>query len=200
MKKIPHFLRATYLAAFGAVAAASLAQAAESSESANYSVGTDPIQLAQAESMNPGKVSEARKRKAPKLNVDKNGLILKGYDPVAYFKQGKAVKGNPSIRSTYNGATYYFASKADKDDFDQSPAKFEPQYGGFCANSMSKRRLKDTDPNMFFIYKGKLYVCSTESAVQEFKSKPDVNIPKADANWRLYQLPSSPGFNREFGS
>lgn len=201
MKKIPHFLRATYVAAFGAVATVGIAHAAETSESANYSVETKPAQLAQAETMSAAKVSDAKKgTKAPKLNVDEKGVILKGYDPVAYFKQGKAVKGNPSITSTYNGAVYYFASKADKADFDQSPAKFAPQYGGFCAHSMTKRRLKDIDPNEFFIYKGKLYVCSSTEAAKEFSSKPDINIPKADANWRLYQLPSSPGFNREFGS
>jgi YHS domain-containing protein len=191
MKKIPHFLRATYVAAFGAVATVSLAPFQ----------GCSSTQSAQAASMNPGEASEARQKKqATKPNVDKNGVILKGYDPVAYFKQGKAVKGNPSISSTYNGATYYFASESDKADFDRNPAKFEPQYGAFCANSMSKHRLKDSDPNQFFIYKGKLYVCSTAQAAKEFSSTPEVNIPKADANWRLYQLPSSPGFNRYFGS
>jgi YHS domain-containing protein len=62
-----------------------------------------------------------------------NNVILKGYDPVAYFNQGKAVMGNPFITSTYNGATYLFASREDKAEFDKSPAKFEPQYGGYCA-------------------------------------------------------------------
>jgi YHS domain-containing protein len=135
-----------------------------------------------------------------KQNVDKNGLILKGYDPVAYFKQGKPVKGDPSITSKYNGATFYFSSKADKADFDKSPAKYSPQYGGFCASSMSKNRLKDSDPNNFFIYKGKLYVCSSQNAVKQFSSKPEETIPKADKNWQLYELPSSPGFRRELGS
>src|SRR5205823_5076713 len=178
------------VAACGAVAAAGLAHAAESSESANYNLGTELIPLAQAASMNPGHAAQARKgaKAAPKLNVDKNGVILKGYDPVAYFKQGKAVKGNPSISSTYHGATYYFASKDDKADFDKSPAKYEPQYGGFCANAMSQRRLSDSDPNAFLIYKGKLYVCSNAPAMKTFGTKPEVNIPKADANWRLYQL------------
>jgi YHS domain-containing protein len=202
MKKIPHLIRTTYIAAVGAFTAAGLAHAAESSEFANYKLGIELIPFAQAASMNPGHAAQARKRAktAPKLNVDKSGVILKGYDPVAYFKQGKAVKGNPSISSTYHGATYYFVSKDDKADFDKNPAKYEPQYGGFCANAMSQRRLSDSDPNAFLIYKGKLYVCSSGSALKTFSSKPDVNIPKAEANWRLYQLPSSPGFHREFGS
>jgi YHS domain-containing protein len=86
-------------------------------------------------------------------------VILKGYDPVAYFKQGKAVMGSPFIMSTYNGSTYLFASREDKAEFDKSPAKFEPQYGGYCAYSMSKGERHDIDPKAFHIYKGKLYVC-----------------------------------------
>jgi YHS domain-containing protein len=115
--------------------------------------------------------------------LKRNDVILKGYDPVAYFRQGKAVKGNPSLISTYHGATYLFASKADKAEFDKNPAKFEPQYGGFCANSMAKGQRKDIDPKVFYIYKGKLYVCSTPAAAKEFSRSPDANIAKADKNW-----------------
>ncbi len=120
---------------------------------------------------------------ATKSKVSGKRVILKGYDPVAYFKQGKAVKGKPSFTSTYKGVTYYFASKADKADFDKSPAKFEPQYGGYCANSMVKGKLKDTDPNVFHVYKGKLYVHSSPAAGKEFGGNPEANITKADKNW-----------------
>jgi hypothetical protein len=43
-------------------------------------------------------------------NLDKTGRALQGYDPVAFFTQGKPVKGNPNISSKINGATYHFAS------------------------------------------------------------------------------------------
>ena len=76
---------------------------------------------------------ESKGSKTAKVNVDSKGVILKGYDAVAFFKQGKPVKGNPGIESTYQGATYLFASTADKADFDKDPAKYAPQYGGFCA-------------------------------------------------------------------
>jgi len=112
-----------------------------------------------------------------------NNVILKGYDPVAYFKQGKAVMGNPSITSTYNGATYLFASREDKADFDKSPAKFEPQYGGYCAYSMSKGERHDIDPKAFHIYKGKLYVCGTPEQVKKFSANIEENMSKADRNW-----------------
>ena len=110
-------------------------------------------------------------------------VILKGYDPVAYFNQGKAVMGNPSITSRYNGATYLFASREDKAEFDKRPAKFEPQYGGYCAYSMSKGERHDIDPKAFHIYKGKLYVCGTPEQLKKFSANIEENRSKADQNW-----------------
>ena len=138
-------------------------------------------------------------REKPLVNVDKEGVILKGYDAVAYFKQNKAVKGDPKYSSKYEGATYYFASEEDKAEFDKSPAKYAPQYGGFCAYSMSKRRIALGDPNNFFIYKGKLYVCTTAAHLKDFSAKPDANIQAADENWEFYKVPSNPGFRRYLG-
>ena len=167
------------------------------SESANNRLGKEQMLLGQADTIVQIKTDAAKKRL---VNVDEHGVILKGYDPVAYFKQNRPVKGNPKYASKYEGATYYFESEQNKADFDKSPAQYAPQYGGFCANSVRKRKISDIDPNSFFIYKGKLYVCSGASAAKEFKANPDLNIQAADKNWDFYKLPSSPGFNREFGS
>ena len=82
-------------------------------------------------------VPKEKGNKIAKVNVDRKGVILEGHDAVAYFTQGKAVKGNPEIKSIYQGATYLFASGEGKADFDKDPAKFVPQYGGFCAYGMS---------------------------------------------------------------
>jgi YHS domain-containing protein len=76
-----------------------------------------------------GAVKEAKGTKSAKVNVDGNGVILKGYDAVAFFEQGKPVKGNPEIKVTYQGATYLFASEADKAAFEKDSAKYAPQYG-----------------------------------------------------------------------
>ena len=161
MKMIHYSLIATYVAVFAAVDAPDKAVAADPLDlrSAISAIDSNEPLVAQADggSNKPG-------AKGPKVNVDQNGVILKGYDPVAYFKQNKAVKGDPKYSSSYGGATYYFASGADKSEFDKSPAKYAPQYGGFCASSMSKRKLKDIDPNVFAVYNDKLYVCSTPKA------------------------------------
>ena len=145
-------------------------------------------------SWNPSKIAKdngivvlaeqtAKPARKPRLNVDKNGVILKGYDPVAYFTRHQAVKGNPAIQTRFGGAIYYFVSEADKAAFDRNPSRYVPQYGGFCAYHMSKGQWKDSDPAAFLIYKGKLYVCGAVDNAKEFRSNIDENIRKADDYW-----------------
>jgi YHS domain-containing protein len=129
--------------------------------------------------------SEAKESTTAKVNVDDKGIILKGYDVVAYFKQGKSVEGNPAIESTYQGAKYFFASLANKADFDSDPAKYAPQYGAFCSYGVANGVLADLDtPGAFVLHRGKLYFCGNEGALKAFKSDIDNNIDKADAYWK----------------
>lgn len=120
---------------------------------------------------------------AHKLNLDSHGVILKGYDPVAYFTKKKAVKGTSKYETNYQGATYYFSSAANLATFKSNPSKYAPQYGGFCANGMKERHADDIDPTVFFIIKGKLYVCASPGAEKEFRSDEQKNVKKADQNW-----------------
>ena len=130
-------------------------------------------------------LAEESARPAPKtlVNVDSKGVILNGYDPVAYFTRHQAVKGNPAIHTRFRGAIYYFASVGDKGAFTKNPSKYVPQYGGFCAYHLSKGKLKDSDPTAFVIYKGQLYICSDADSAKEFRSNIDENIRKADDYW-----------------
>ena len=198
MKMIHYSLVATYVAVLAAVDAPHKLMASDAlwSKPTVSAIGLNQALLAQADTGG----SEKGAAKAPKVNVDSNGVILKGYDAVAYFKQKRAVKGDPKYSSSYGGATYYFASADDKATFDKRPAKYAPQYGGYCAHSMTKRKLSDIDPNVFLVYKGKLYVCSSPKAAKAFYSDPDANVKKADKNWEFYQPPTNPGFRRELGS
>jgi YHS domain-containing protein len=125
----------------------------------------------------------AKSNPKARLNVDSNGAILHGHDPVAYFTLHRAVKGNPSITSSYGGAIYHFASAADKAAFDKNPSRYVPQYGGFCANHLRRRELADIDPTAFSVYKGKLYVCHGADDLKEFRSNIDRNIREANEQW-----------------
>jgi len=118
-----------------------------------------------------------------KLNLDSKGVILKGYDPVAYFTQKKAVKGSPKYQTTYQGAIYYFSSAADLAIFKKNPSKYVPQYGGYCANGIANRQAREGNPNIFFVLHGKLYVCASPEAEKEFQSNAQSNVKKADENW-----------------
>jgi YHS domain-containing protein len=131
-------------------------------------------------------VSQEKGNKRAKVNVDSRGVILKGYDAVAYIKEGKPVKGAPEIKSSYQGATYLFASVEDRADFDKDPPRYAPQYGGFCAYGISLGVLGDIEdsPEAFVIYNGKLYICGNAVALKKFRDDIETNIEKADKQWR----------------
>lgn len=116
-----------------------------------------------------------------------NKVGIQGYDPVAYFKQHKAVKGKKEIASAYQGVTYYFASQADKDAFAKTPTAYEPQYGGWCAFSMGDSGDKvSVDPATFKITDGKLYLFYNQFFNNTLNawSKDEPRLrKKADENW-----------------
>jgi YHS domain-containing protein len=120
------------------------------------------------------------------FNLEK-GLAIQGYDPTAYFTQSKAVKGNKQFAATVEGATYYFASAANKDLFVKDPKKYEPQYGGWCAYAMGATNEKvEIDPETFKILGGKLYLFYhswVNNTLTKWNKDEATLKPKADANW-----------------
>jgi YHS domain-containing protein len=170
VKRFLYFVTAFYLAAVALVAG-------------NHAFGSD------AAAQDPPQ-KDAKSEATAKVNVDSQGVILKGYDAVAYLNQGKAVKGNPEIESTFQGARYLFSSSANKAEFDKDPEKYAPQYGAFCSYGVTVGVLFDPeDPEAFAVYKGKLYVCGNQGALKSFKNDIDDNIEKAETNWRQLSEP-----------
>lgn len=91
------------------------------------------------------------------LNLE-NGLALQGYDPVSYF-QGVAAEGDPAVQAEHQGATYHFATAANRKAFLADPAKYEPAYGGWCAWAMAQKGEKvEINPKAFKIVEGRLFV------------------------------------------
>jgi YHS domain-containing protein len=117
------------------------------------------------------------------VNVDGSGVGLKGYDPVAYFTQAKAVKGDAPFQSKADGVIYYFASAENKAAFDTNPAKYEPQFGGFCAWAVSRGYTASVDPNAFQIVNGRLLLQYSLKVRKDFSADTEGNLKKADANW-----------------
>ena len=117
------------------------------------------------------------------LNLDKSGVAIQGYDPVAFFTQNKPVKGSAQIASSYQGATYYFASAEDKIAFDASPAKYEPQFGGFCAYGVANNKLVPIKVEAFQIVNGRLLLQYDLDVRDKFNKDQAGNLQKADQNW-----------------
>ncbi len=121
--------------------------------------------------------------KAAAVNKGSDGVTLKGYDPVAYFSENQPVQGKPEFSTDYNGATWHFASKENRDAFVKEPEKFAPQYGGYCAWAVSHGYTADTDPQTGKVVDGKLYLNYNPGVAKTW----DENIPKyiadGDKNW-----------------
>jgi YHS domain-containing protein len=117
------------------------------------------------------------------LNLDKAGFAIQGYDPVAFFTDGKPVKGKPEFPARHNGALYYFASKEHRDLFKADPAKYEPAFGGYCAYGVSRNKLVDIDVDAFQIVGGKLLLQYSNGVRDDFNKDTQGNLFKANRNW-----------------
>jgi YHS domain-containing protein len=117
--------------------------------------------------------------------VNKNffGTALKGYDAVAYFKEGRAVKGKNEFRYDWMGAKWYFASAANRDEFARDPEKYTPQYGGYCAWAVGHGYTADIDPQAWKIVDGKLYLNYNKDVQKMWEHDIPAWIRKANENW-----------------
>jgi len=114
---------------------------------------------------------------------DADGVAIKGYDPVAYFTDGRAVAGSLAFSARYEGATFLFASAEHRDAFVADPTRFAPQYGGFCAYGAAEGQKAVIDPEAFAIVGGKLYLNYSRSVQAKWAKNIPGYITKADRNW-----------------
>jgi YHS domain-containing protein len=120
---------------------------------------------------------------SPQKVFQKEGVALRGYDPVAYFTQGQPVKGAPQFQAEHQGAKFYFASAAHRDSFVAAPDKYAPQYGGYCAFGMSNGYKAATDPAAFTVREGKLYLNYNSEVQKMWSANMSALIEKADQQW-----------------
>jgi hypothetical protein len=120
----------------------------------------------------------------PDVNATVTGLALRGYDPVAYFTDNKPVMGDFTITAEHNGATYRFVSEEHKALFAKQPAKYLPQYGGFCAFGTAQGYKVDGDPNVWKIVDNKLYLNLAPPVAERWLEDVPGHIKSADRNWR----------------
>lgn len=119
----------------------------------------------------------------PSINADAEGLALYGYDPVAYMTESKPTPGDPSITATHDGATYRFASAANRDAFVGDPARYLPAYGGYCAYGVSQGYKVKIDPEAWTVVDGRLYLNYDTNVRSQWLQDTAGHIAKAEANW-----------------
>ena len=111
-------------------------------------------------------------------------VLLDGHDVVAYFTLGRHAMGSAQFKTLYQGVTFYFASAEHKALFDQAPAKYLPQFGGFCANGISFAIPWGGDADTWRIHDGKLYIFGGASSRAAFELDRAGNLALADKYWR----------------
>lgn len=128
---------------------------------------------------------------APPINTLKGGFFARrsdtailGYDPVAYFTDGKPMKGDDAYVTEWMGAKWKFASAAHRDLFKAEPEKYAPQYGGYCAYGVAQDNLVSIEPDKFAIIDGKLYLNYNEDVQQKWLKDPAGFNRAADAKFQ----------------
>lgn len=108
---------------------------------------------------------------------------INGYDAVAYFNEGKPLKGTTAFVFAWNNADWYFTSPENLDLFKANPEKYAPQYGGYCAFGMSRGYKANTQPDAWTIVNNKLYLNYNTEVRTEWNQKQEELINKANKNW-----------------
>ena len=115
-------------------------------------------------------------------DAEKN-IAINGYDPVAYHKAGAPTKGKADFKVEHNDVVWKFSSAENMAAFEADPAKFAPAYGGWCTVGASKGKKVPTQPHLFKIVDGQLYLNSSDGAHNLFLEDESGTIDTADQNW-----------------
>ena len=110
-------------------------------------------------------------------------LMLFGYDVVSYFTDGAPKKGDPAIRSVYDDVTFRFANAEHKAMFDREPAKYIPQFNGYCSNGIAYAIPWGGDFDTWKIFDGKLYIFGGQGSKDAFMLDVPRNMKLAHEYW-----------------
>lgn len=116
-------------------------------------------------------------------NVDANGIAIQGYDPVAYFTQSKPVKGSDEFTAEFDGAIYQFSSAENQAAFNADPAKYAPQFGGYCAYGLAYGSKAPIEVDKFTVVNGKLYLNFNGDIQSRWEKDIPGFIKTANENW-----------------
>lgn len=110
-------------------------------------------------------------------------VMLLGHDPVAYFTRGAPMRGTALHQVSLPERTYYFASAEHKALFESNPARYEPQYGAFCASGAAFAIKLGSDPSAWQIFDGRLFIFGDVLGKSAWGVDPAWNVAHADRLW-----------------
>ncbi|MFN0183457.1 MAG: YHS domain-containing (seleno)protein [Aquabacterium sp.] len=125
-------------------------------------------------------------------------LMLEGHDAVAYFTRAEAVRGDPALQAEHAGVSWRFASADNRAAFLREPARYMPQYGGYCSNGINYAipggggGAADT----WRIYRGRLFVFGGRKARDHFEMDTALNLQRADHYWTTEVAGANPTWQR----
>ncbi len=115
----------------------------------------------------------------------RSGVAMSGYDVVAYRTDGSASKGSEKFTYRWKDAEWRFASEENRKYFSGDPARYAPEYGGYCAYSASKGITFYGDPEYWEIRDDRLFFFFNNYTRSSFDEEIDDGvIERADANWK----------------
>ena len=118
-----------------------------------------------------------------RVSTGADGTAIQGYDTHAYWQVAGPRRGEAVFSVTWNGVPWHFASREDADAFAAAPARFAPQFGGFCTRAMSLKQVVDSDPEVWRIFEGRLYLFARPVGGRKFDGAEAEMIAKAQAHW-----------------
>jgi hypothetical protein len=117
------------------------------------------------------------------LNKDSDNIAIKGYDTVAYFTEGRAVKGDSGFELAWRDARWLFANEKHRAMFAEAPERYAPQFGGLCAGAVTRGVVVKADPEAWTIVDGRLYMKVSKASRDEWRKNAEENIQEANEAW-----------------
>lgn len=122
------------------------------------------------------------------VNKNSNGLALRGYDAVAYYREGAAVEGGAEFEHQWDGARWLFKSAENRDAFAREPRAYAPQYGGYCSYAVAHGYTADADPRAWKVVDGKLYLNYNEDVRRLWEQDIPGFLRKSEQNWPRFLI------------
>ena len=111
------------------------------------------------------------------------GLAIGGFDPVAYFTEGKALFGLPEFELNLEGVVWRFNNEGNRGAFRKHPEVYAPRFAGYDPVAIGRSRSVPGHPLFWAVVGQRLYFFYSEQTRGSFLSDPGRIIDAAERKW-----------------